>query len=174
MVVTGEEAFCPNSEMQAISLSLSALELLDHSVCVCPSVPVADSWSEWSEWSDCDASGLQTRARQCILLFPVGTQCTGNTSESRACAADSNFIPGENSQLLEGLLKSLKVSGPRRSAVPDCTVQIHELKQSWPLVSTRVLVYCVETMLLDLVSAWKSVPWHPGLWTCPYCHCLGL
>lgn len=71
-----------------------------------PSLPVADSWSEWSEWSPCDPSGLQFRVRQCVILFPVGSQCTGNTTESRACALDSNFIPGENSPLLEGLVKS--------------------------------------------------------------------
>lgn len=34
MVVSGEEAFCPNSEIQAVSLSLSALELLNDSVCM--------------------------------------------------------------------------------------------------------------------------------------------
>ncbi|RMC15874.1 hypothetical protein DUI87_08079 [Hirundo rustica rustica] len=59
----------------------------------CNILPCPDSWSEWSEWSECDSSGFQTRARQCIILFPVGSQCTGNTTESRACAADSNFIP---------------------------------------------------------------------------------
>lgn len=54
----------------------------------------AESWSEWSDWSECDASGVQVRARQCILLFPVGSQCSGNTTESRPCGFDSNYIPG--------------------------------------------------------------------------------
>lgn len=111
-------------------------------------MPVADSWSEWSTWSDCDSSGFQTRARQCILLFPVGSQCTGNTTESQACAVDSNFIPGEISHLLEGFVKSLKVSGLRCSTVPEWSLQIHELKQNLPLVSTRMFLYCVETMCL--------------------------
>ncbi|XP_030825622.1 semaphorin-5A [Camarhynchus parvulus] len=60
---------------------------------LCNTQPCPDSWSEWSEWSDCDSSGFQSRARQCILVFPVGSQCTGNTTESRACGVDSNFIP---------------------------------------------------------------------------------
>ncbi|KAJ7397259.1 semaphorin-5A [Pitangus sulphuratus] len=60
---------------------------------LCNTQPCPDSWSEWSKWSDCDSSGFQTRTRQCIILFPVGSQCTGNTTESRTCASDSNFIP---------------------------------------------------------------------------------
>lgn len=56
----------------------------------------AESWSEWSDWSECEASGVQVRARQCILLFPVGSQCSGNTTESRPCVFDSNFIPGKS------------------------------------------------------------------------------
>lgn len=118
----GDEAFYRNSEIQAICLSFSVLEAFDCSICMCVPLPVADSWSEWSEWSDCDSSGAQFRVRQCIILFPVGSQCTGNTTESRACALDSNFIPGEISLLLEGLVKSLSVSGAKCSTVPDCTV----------------------------------------------------
>ncbi|KQL60792.1 semaphorin-5A [Amazona aestiva] len=60
---------------------------------------IFNSWSEWSEWSDCDSSGFQFRVRQCIILFPVGSQCTGNTTESRACALDSNFIPAFDKEL---------------------------------------------------------------------------
>ena len=120
---------------------------------MCVPLPVADSWSEWSEWSDCDSSGFQFRVRQCIILFPVGSQCTGNTTESRACALDSNFIPGEISLLLEGLAKSLNISGARHSTVPDCTVQSRELEQNLPFVSQSVLVYYVESMLLDPVSS---------------------
>ncbi|KAL8194269.1 UNVERIFIED_CONTAM: Semaphorin-5A [Gekko kuhli] len=52
-----------------------------------------DSWSHWSEWSGCDPSGAQFRARQCDVLFPVGQQCSGNATESRACVSDSNSIP---------------------------------------------------------------------------------
>lgn len=62
---------------------------------ISPLLLAAESWSEWSDWSECDASGVQVRARQCILLFPVGGQCSGNTTESRPCVFDSNFIPGE-------------------------------------------------------------------------------
>ncbi|KAB0369651.1 hypothetical protein FD755_018644 [Muntiacus reevesi] len=51
------------------------------------------SWSEWSDWSECDVAGVQVRVRQCVLLFPVGSQCSGNTTESRPCVFDSNFIP---------------------------------------------------------------------------------
>ncbi|KAI6075530.1 Semaphorin-5A isoform X1 [Aix galericulata] len=60
---------------------------------LCNTQQCPDSWSEWSEWSECDSSGVQLRVRQCIILFPVGSQCTGNTTESRACTVDSNFIP---------------------------------------------------------------------------------
>lgn len=141
---------------------------------MCPSLPVADSWSEWSEWSPCDSSGLQFRVRQCVILFPVGSQCTGNTTESRACALDSNFIPGEISPLLEGLVKSLKVSGARRSIVPHRTVQSQELEQNLPSGSKSVLVCSVEKMLPDLVSSWKSASWHWVLGSCPHCHHLGL
>ncbi|XP_042853608.1 semaphorin-5A isoform X2 [Panthera tigris] len=59
----------------------------------CNILPCPESWSEWSDWSECDVSGVQIRARQCILLFPVGSQCSGNTTESRPCEFDSNFIP---------------------------------------------------------------------------------
>lgn len=59
-----------------------------------PLLVTAESWSEWSDWSMCDTSGIQIRARHCILLFPVGSQCSGNTTESRPCVFDSNFIPG--------------------------------------------------------------------------------
>lgn len=60
-----------------------------------PLFVTAESWSEWSDWSECDASGVQVRTRQCILLFPVGSQCSGNATESRPCVFDSNFIPGK-------------------------------------------------------------------------------
>ncbi|XP_019306345.2 semaphorin-5A isoform X1 [Panthera pardus] len=60
---------------------------------LCNTQPCPESWSEWSDWSECDVSGVQIRARQCILLFPVGSQCSGNTTESRPCVFDSNFIP---------------------------------------------------------------------------------
>lgn len=61
---------------------------------ILPHLP-AESWSEWSDWTVCDPSGVQIRARQCILLFPVGSQCSGNATESRPCVFDSNFIPGK-------------------------------------------------------------------------------
>uniref|UniRef100_A0A2K6A0K6 Semaphorin-5A n=1 Tax=Mandrillus leucophaeus TaxID=9568 RepID=A0A2K6A0K6_MANLE len=60
---------------------------------LCNTQPCPESWSEWSDWSECEASGVQVRARQCILLFPVGSQCSGNTTESRPCVFGSNFIP---------------------------------------------------------------------------------
>lgn len=60
---------------------------------LCNTQTCPENWSEWSEWSVCDASGTQVRTRQCILLFPVGSQCSGNTTESRPCVFDSNFIP---------------------------------------------------------------------------------
>uniref|UniRef100_A0AC11CD68 Semaphorin 5A n=1 Tax=Ovis aries TaxID=9940 RepID=A0AC11CD68_SHEEP len=59
----------------------------------CNILPCPESWSEWSEWSECDVAGVQVRVRQCVLLFPVGSQCSGNTTESRPCVFDSNFIP---------------------------------------------------------------------------------
>ncbi|KAF4024515.1 hypothetical protein G4228_016444 [Cervus hanglu yarkandensis] len=59
----------------------------------CNILPCPESWSEWSDWSECDVAGVQVRVRQCVLLFPVGSQCSGNTTESRPCVFDSNFIP---------------------------------------------------------------------------------
>ncbi|TRZ01006.1 hypothetical protein DNTS_013694, partial [Danionella cerebrum] len=53
----------------------------------------AKSWSDWSEWSPCDSSGSQVRLRHCDALFPTGNQCSGNSSETRACLPLSNFIP---------------------------------------------------------------------------------
>lgn len=55
-----------------------------------------ESWSDWSEWSPCDSSGSQVRLRHCDVLFPTGNQCSGNSSETRACLPISNFIPGEH------------------------------------------------------------------------------
>ncbi|XP_060256258.1 semaphorin-5A isoform X2 [Ovis aries] len=63
---------------------------------LCNTQPCPESWSEWSEWSECDVAGVQVRVRQCVLLFPVGSQCSGNTTESRPCVFDSNFIPEFN------------------------------------------------------------------------------
>ncbi|KAB0390414.1 hypothetical protein E2I00_007891, partial [Balaenoptera physalus] len=63
---------------------------------LCNTQPCPESWSEWSDWSECDVSGVQVRIRQCILLFPVGSQCSGNTTESRPCVFDSNFLPEFN------------------------------------------------------------------------------
>uniref|UniRef100_A0A8C5KGN7 Semaphorin-2A n=1 Tax=Jaculus jaculus TaxID=51337 RepID=A0A8C5KGN7_JACJA len=60
---------------------------------LCNTQSCPESWSEWSDWSACDASGVQTRVRQCTLPFPVGSQCSGNTTESQPCVFDSNFIP---------------------------------------------------------------------------------
>nr|KAF6442212.1 semaphorin 5A [Rousettus aegyptiacus] len=60
---------------------------------LCNTQPCPESWSEWSHWTECDMSGVQVRARQCTLLFPVGSQCSGNTTESRPCVFDSNLIP---------------------------------------------------------------------------------
>ncbi|KAG8133123.1 hypothetical protein E2320_010944, partial [Naja naja] len=62
---------------------------------LCNTEQCPDSWSDWSGWSGCDASGVQVRTRQCNVLFPVGQQCSGNTTESQPCDSDSNFIPGE-------------------------------------------------------------------------------
>ncbi|KAI4891889.1 hypothetical protein NFI96_001941 [Prochilodus magdalenae] len=63
---------------------------------LCNTQPCPESWSDWSEWSHCDSSGVQVRLRHCDVLFPTGNQCAGNTSESRACLTDSNYIPDFN------------------------------------------------------------------------------
>ncbi|XP_013361362.1 PREDICTED: semaphorin-5A isoform X2 [Chinchilla lanigera] len=60
---------------------------------LCNTQPCPESWSEWSDWSVCDPSGVQIRVRHCLLPFPVGSQCSGNNTESRPCVFDSNFIP---------------------------------------------------------------------------------
>ncbi|XP_053103440.1 semaphorin-5A isoform X1 [Hemicordylus capensis] len=60
---------------------------------LCNTQQCPDSWSDWSQWSGCDSSGVQFRTRQCNVLFPVGHQCSGNTTETQPCAPDSNFIP---------------------------------------------------------------------------------
>ncbi|XP_072109570.1 semaphorin-5A isoform X1 [Mobula birostris] len=60
---------------------------------LCNTHPCPDNWSEWSSWSECGVSGSQRRTRHCKILFPVGYQCSENSSESRACTYDSNFIP---------------------------------------------------------------------------------
>lgn len=59
-----------------------------------PPFPTLESWSDWSEWTRCDALGAQSRVRHCDVLFPTGNQCSGNSSETRPCPPDSNFIPG--------------------------------------------------------------------------------
>ncbi|KAJ8413448.1 hypothetical protein AAFF_G00094440 [Aldrovandia affinis] len=60
---------------------------------LCNTQPCPESWSPWSDWSQCDPSGVQTRVRHCDVLFPTGSQCSGNSSETKACTPDSNFIP---------------------------------------------------------------------------------
>uniref|UniRef100_A0A3B4CZ96 Sema domain-containing protein n=1 Tax=Pygocentrus nattereri TaxID=42514 RepID=A0A3B4CZ96_PYGNA len=60
---------------------------------LCNTQPCPESWSDWSEWSHCDSSGVQVRLRHCDVLFPTGNQCAGNSSESRACLIESNYIP---------------------------------------------------------------------------------
>ncbi|XP_042320317.1 semaphorin-5A [Sceloporus undulatus] len=60
---------------------------------LCNTQQCPESWSEWSEWSGCKSSGVQFRTRHCNVLFPVGHQCSGNTTENRPCVLDSNFIP---------------------------------------------------------------------------------
>ncbi|XP_075396933.1 semaphorin-5A [Tenrec ecaudatus] len=60
---------------------------------LCSTQPCPESWSTWSPWSMCDASGTQIRSRQCVLLFPIGSSCSGNSSESRPCASDANLLP---------------------------------------------------------------------------------
>uniref|UniRef100_A0A4W3JG71 Semaphorin-5A n=1 Tax=Callorhinchus milii TaxID=7868 RepID=A0A4W3JG71_CALMI len=60
---------------------------------LCNTQACPDSWSEWSEWSACEDSGSQHRTRHCNILFPVGNQCSENSSESQPCDYDSNLIP---------------------------------------------------------------------------------
>ncbi|XP_048832437.1 semaphorin-5A isoform X1 [Brienomyrus brachyistius] len=60
---------------------------------LCNTQPCPESWSEWSAWTRCDSSRVQSRLRHCQVLFPTGVQCSGNSSEVRSCASDSNFIP---------------------------------------------------------------------------------
>uniref|UniRef100_A0A8C0R5Y1 Semaphorin-2A n=1 Tax=Canis lupus dingo TaxID=286419 RepID=A0A8C0R5Y1_CANLU len=82
---------------------------------VCNTDPCPESWSEWSDWSECAVSGVQVRARQCILLFPVGSQCSGNTTESRPCVFDSNFVPGKGREPYQLYNPHKDVSWPRPS-----------------------------------------------------------
>ncbi|KAI1889054.1 hypothetical protein AGOR_G00175110 [Albula goreensis] len=60
---------------------------------LCNTQPCPESWSPWSDWSQCDSSGAQMRVRHCDVLFPTGNQCSGNSTETKVCAPDSNFIP---------------------------------------------------------------------------------
>uniref|UniRef100_A0A8C4X5W9 Sema domain-containing protein n=1 Tax=Erpetoichthys calabaricus TaxID=27687 RepID=A0A8C4X5W9_ERPCA len=60
---------------------------------LCNTQPCPESWSDWSEWSDCDSSGVQFRTRHCDILFPTGNQCSGNSTETKTCISESNFIP---------------------------------------------------------------------------------
>uniref|UniRef100_A0A8C9VWK7 Semaphorin-2A n=1 Tax=Scleropages formosus TaxID=113540 RepID=A0A8C9VWK7_SCLFO len=60
---------------------------------LCNTQPCPESWSEWSPWSRCDSVGVQVRLRHCDVLFPTGNQCSGNSTESRPCVSDSNFVP---------------------------------------------------------------------------------
>ncbi|XP_061660878.1 semaphorin-5A isoform X1 [Syngnathoides biaculeatus] len=60
---------------------------------LCNTLACPESWSSWSQWSPCDSRGAQLRVRHCDVLFPTGNQCSGNSSESRSCAPDSNLIP---------------------------------------------------------------------------------
>ncbi|KAG9356143.1 hypothetical protein JZ751_000987, partial [Albula glossodonta] len=60
---------------------------------LCNTQPCPESWSPWSRWSQCEPTGVQVRVRHCDALFPTGNQCSGNSTESRACTSDSNLIP---------------------------------------------------------------------------------
>lgn len=147
MVVAGEEAFCPNSEMQAISLSLTARELLNPSVCMCvPLCPLQTAGP--SGPSGLTATPLASRAAlgsaSLCFLWAASARATPQRAEPAGWTPTSYQVRSHQ----PAPLSIFKVSEPRHSTVPDCTVQIHELKQSLPLVSTRMLVYCVETMCL--------------------------
>ncbi|XP_036374893.1 semaphorin-5A-like isoform X1 [Megalops cyprinoides] len=60
---------------------------------LCNTQPCSESWSQWSRWSQCDSVQVQARVRHCDVLFPTGNQCSGNSTETRACSSDSNLIP---------------------------------------------------------------------------------
>ncbi|KAJ3611224.1 hypothetical protein NHX12_021240, partial [Muraenolepis orangiensis] len=51
-----------------------------------------ESWSSWSDWTRCNGAASHMRARHCDVLFPTGNQCSGNSTETRPCPPDSNFI----------------------------------------------------------------------------------
>ncbi|CAL8292861.1 unnamed protein product [Lota lota] len=59
---------------------------------LCNTQPCPESWSSWSDWSQCEGAGSQMRVRHCDVLFPTGNQCSGNSTETRPCPPDSNFI----------------------------------------------------------------------------------
>uniref|UniRef100_A0AAR2L3Q0 Sema domain-containing protein n=1 Tax=Pygocentrus nattereri TaxID=42514 RepID=A0AAR2L3Q0_PYGNA len=76
---------------------------------LCNTQPCPESWSDWSEWSHCDSSGVQVRLRHCDVLFPTGNQCAGNSSESRACLIESNYIPGTHSHTQNVFLDNVTI-----------------------------------------------------------------
>lgn len=89
-------ALCIHREMDVSLLFKAYLLHWSHFIFCLLFLVVTDSWSHWSEWSGCDLSGTQFRTRQCDVLFPVGQQCSGDTTESRLCVSDSNSIPGKS------------------------------------------------------------------------------
>lgn len=123
-------------------LALSGGLVSGHCCHTSPLPVFAESWSEWSDWSECDASGVQVRARQCVLLFPVGSQCSGNTTESRPCGFDSNYIPGTGREACQ--------CGPNH---------FHHLERKWVLGGSFICPwrYCL------VKQRWFSPPlWFQG------------
>jgi hypothetical protein len=90
--------------------------------------PVNGGWSAWDPWGDCvgDCStglGTQSRKRYCNNPSPAngGTQCEGNTSETRICNMTTCPVDGGWSPYSEWNLCSAACGGGTQTRSRTCT-----------------------------------------------------
>ncbi|KAK2175546.1 hypothetical protein NP493_723g02011 [Ridgeia piscesae] len=66
--------------------------------CTLIECPVDGVWDEWTAWSQCDVTcgpGEETRNRTCVEPLYGGTDCDGNSTETRACDAGACLTHGQ-------------------------------------------------------------------------------
>ncbi len=102
--------------------------------------------------------GLRFAGGTCDVLFPTGNQCSGNSSETRACLPISNFIPGEH-------------RNPRTFTLNTCRISTRWTNKDLSLLTrsthTKPLIFC-SAGIISLSSSALS-KWHDRTMHCTEC-----